>query len=163
MPHNALLTKNGKPRVSPRPFKAKYRPPDYVTGRPTDYRPEYCDEVIRVMSDGYDLTGFAGYVGVSRDTVYNWQNLYPAFSDAVQKGKAARLFFLQRKLMNTAVGVGVTAAIFALKNAAPDDWQDRYNTTTDVNVRIESLTDAQLEAIAARAKPTLTIEHDPNE
>jgi hypothetical protein len=145
---------------SPRPFKAKPKPAGYVFGRPTLYRPEYCEAVISFMSEGYDLTAFAGSISVSRDAVYDWMVRYPDFHHAVQVATAKRLHALQRKLLTTKVGVGVTAAIFALKNAAPDDWQDRYNSTTQVNVNIRSMPDAQLEQIAARG---LTIEHDASE
>jgi hypothetical protein len=115
------------------------------------------------MSEGYDLTAFAGSINVSRDAVYDWMVRWPDFHHAVQIATAKRLHALQRKLLTTKVGVGVTAAIFALKNAAPDDWQDRYNSTTNVNVRIESVSDDELMRIAARGAKPLTIEHDEGE
>jgi hypothetical protein len=109
------------------------------------------------MSDGYDITAFAGSIGVSRDAVYDWMARHPAFGHAVKVGQAARLLALQRKLLTTHIGVGVTAAIFALKNAAPDDWQDRYNTETKITHRIEQVSDAELLSIIAQSR---TIEHD---
>jgi hypothetical protein len=155
------MNRKGAPaHGSPRPFRAKWRPPDYVTGRPTLYRPEYCEAVISVMGEGYDLTAFAGSIGVSREAVYDWIDAHAEFRHAVNIAKSARLFALQRKLLNTQIGVGVTAAIFALKNADPENWQDRYNTTTDVNVRIEKLSDEQLDAIIAQHVRSGSIEHD---
>jgi hypothetical protein len=141
---------------NPKPFRAK--PQGYGTGRPTLYKPEYCEAVISFMGDGYDLSAFAGSIRVSRDTVYEWQHAHRDFSDAVKIGVAARLFALQRKLLTTQIGVGVTAAIFGLKNADPENWQDRYNTTTDINVRVEKLTDEQIYAMLAAQG--VTIEHD---
>jgi len=149
--------------ASPKPFRAKPKPDGYVFGRPTLYRPEYCAEVIRIMGDGYDLTAFAGTIDVGRETVYDWIGRFPDFRHAVEIAKSKRMLALQRKLLNTKVGVGVTAAIFALKNAAPDDWQDRYNQTTQVNVRIESVSDDELLRIAARGAKPVTIEHDESE
>jgi hypothetical protein len=143
---------------NPKPFKAK--PQGYVFGRPTLYKPEYCDAVVSLMSEGYDLSAFAGSIRVSRDAVYDWVRAHVDFRHAVEIGKAARLLALQRKLLNTQIGVGVTASIFALKNADPENWQDRYNTTTDVNVRIEKLTDEQLYAMLGQHAEPLTIEHD---
>lgn len=140
------------PRCNPRPFQAKPKPEGYTAGRPSDYRPEYCQAVIDLMGEGYDLTAFAGSIRVCRTTVYEWQLAHAEFANAVKIAKAARLFALQTKLLTTKMGVGVTAAIFALKNAAPEDWQDRFNTQTDINVRIEKLTDAQLTEIAAQAR-----------
>ena len=143
---------------NPKPFRAKPKPQGYVFGRPTLYKPEYCEAVIRFMGDGYDLTAFAGSIGVSRESVYEWIGRQPDFRHAVAVAKGRRSFALQKKLLTTKVGVGVTAAIFALKNAEPDEWQDRYNTTTNVNIRIENVPDEQLMQIAARG---VTIEHDP--
>jgi DNA-binding XRE family transcriptional regulator len=70
-------------------------------------------------------------------------------------GRAARVAALEAKLLGTSQGVGVTAAIFALKNADPDEWQDRYHTETKVNVSIEQVSDAELMAIISRAKPVI--------
>jgi len=145
---------------SPRPFKRKRPLPDgYSFGRPTLYRPEYCAAAIECMGQGYDLTAFAGSIGMTRDTVYRWMTEHADFSDAVQVGKARRMLALQNKLLTTAMGVGVTAAIFALKNAAPDDWQDRYNTETKITHKIEQVPDSELLAIINQHR---TIEHDPS-
>jgi hypothetical protein len=132
-------------------------PDGYEFGRPTLYRPEYCDLAIEVMGQGYDVTAVAGSIGVARETVYRWMTEHADFNDAIQVGKSRRLLALQNKLLTTAMGVGVTAAIFALKNAAPDDWQDRYNTETKVTHRIEQVPDSELLAIINQHR---TIEHD---
>ena len=52
----------------------------------------------------------------------------------------------------------MTAAIFALKNADPDEWQDRYNTESTVNVKIERIPDAELMRIASKGRAPLLIE-----
>lgn len=150
-----------KPRIgNPKPFRAKPKPPGYVFGRPTLYRPEYCQQAIEIMGQGYDLSAFAGAIGVSRHSVYRWKEVELDFRDAIEKGEAARLLFLQRKLLTTQIGVGVTASIFALKNADPDNWQDRYNTTSEVNVSVRVVSDEQLLEIAARGLQSRAIEHD---
>lgn len=145
---------------SPRPFKAKPRPDDYVTGRPTLYRPEYCQRAIEFMGEGYSVTALAGELGVSKNAVYEWMAAHREFGDAVNIGRAGRVRALEKKLLTTKIGVGVTAAIFGLKNADPDEWQDRYNTETNINVRIETLSDEQLLAIAAQRALPAPIEHE---
>src|SRR5258705_12611780 len=70
-------------------------------------------------------------------------------------GRAAGVAPLEAKLPATSQGVGVTAAIFALKNADPDEWQDRYHTETRVNVSIHQMSDAELIAIASGTKPMI--------
>ena len=116
-------------------------------GRPSDYRPEYCQAVISVMAQGLSLAAFAGFIGKSRMTVYRWINAHADFSDAVTKGNAARQLFLERKLLNSRRGAETVASIFALKNAAPDDWRDVRAVDHTHTLTADKLTDAQLDAI----------------
>jgi hypothetical protein len=61
--------------------------------------------------------------------------------------------FLELKLLRSHKGAETTAAIFALKNAAPLDWKDVRTTEHNINVSVETLTDDQLNAIAAGVSP----------
>jgi hypothetical protein len=66
------------------------------TGRPTDYDPKYCQELIdyfdveHVTRKGKDIepadfpqfTAFAKKIGVARSTLHKWSKEFPEFSDA---------------------------------------------------------------------------------
>jgi len=119
-----------------------------VGGRPTDYRPEYCEDVIEYMGQGYSLTAFAGSIGQARETMYLWQRAHREFMNACNRAKAARVQALEAKLMSARRGGEVAAAIFALKNAAPDDWREVRNVN-HVHRVADTLTDAELYAIAS--------------
>lgn len=118
-------------------------------GRPTEYKPEYCQAVIEFMAQGYSLTAFAGSIRVARDTVYEWIRRYSAFSDAVARARPSRVAALEVKLLRSRKGAETSAAMFALKNADPTEWRDLKHTAHDHTLRVESLTDAQLYAIAS--------------
>lgn len=94
-------------------------------GRPSDYREEYCEQLVAFMSQGYSLTAFAGEIGCHRETLLNWGKERPEFFDAIKRGQAARTKCLEEGLLSSDVGPRVTARIFALKNAAPDEWKDK--------------------------------------
>ena len=94
-------------------------------GRPTKYRPEYCEQVVAFMGKGYSLTAFAGEIGICGDTARQWQHDHPKFSAAVKRGQAARTMRLETTLLEGETGPKVTAHIFALKNAAPDEWREK--------------------------------------
>jgi hypothetical protein len=126
----------------------------YTTGRPTDYRPEYCELVISEMSKGISLGAFAGTIGVSRETVYKWRTERREFSDAVARARAAQQLWWELKLGRSRKGAETTASIFVLKNIAPDQWRDLKYTEHTHTVRAEMLTDQQLNAIAAGAVPS---------
>ena len=118
-------------------------------GRPSSYRPEYCEMVIEAGADGFSLTAFAGMLRVSVDTVYRWMREQRDFSEAVSRASPARVLWWERKLKTSRKGAEVTASIFALRNAAPTEWRDIKHTVHDHNVKVETLTDAQLFAIAS--------------
>src|SRR6478672_162968 len=146
-----------------KPFRSKPKPEGYVFGRPTLYRPEYCQRAIDYMRQGYSVTALAGHLGMSKDAIYDWINLYPDFRHAINMGRAARVAALEAKLLSTSQGVGVTAAIFALKNADPDEWQDRYYTETKVNLALHQMSDADLLVIASSGRTPALIEAKPVE
>lgn len=128
--------------------------PKYAgAGRPSEYLPEYCQAVIEYMGQGYSLTAFAGNIRVARDTVYNWIKLHREFSDAVSRARSARVAALEVKLLRSRKGAETSAAMFALKNADPTEWRDLKQTQHSHSVKIETLTDAQLFAIASGASP----------
>lgn len=128
---------------------AHYRQP---VGRPTEYRPEYCDLVLDKMNEGYSLTAFAGYIRVAPDTVYEWIKVHSAFSDAVSRAKPGRVYSLETKLLRSRKGAETTAAIFALRNADPNEWRDVRHQEHLHTLKAETLTDAQLYAIAAQRR-----------
>lgn len=98
-----------------------------VTGRPTKYKATYITDVISHLGEGFTLASWAGSIGVSRDTVYEWASVYPEFSDAIKKGRAKGQAIWEKRLANQAItGAGNTAAIiFAMKNMYQDDWADK--------------------------------------
>lgn len=51
-------------------------------GRPTKYKPEYCEQVVEHMAKGFSFESFAAIVEVNIDTLYEWANVHPAFSEA---------------------------------------------------------------------------------
>lgn len=120
-------------------------------GRPSEYRPEYCQLVIEKMAEGLSLTGFAGFIRISRNAVYQWIKAHPDFSDAVSRANAARVHALEVKLLRSRKGAETSAAIFALRNACPDEWRDIKTTEHNHHHTVETLTDAQLYAIAGQS------------
>ena len=111
-----------EPRPEPRPERKPRRPPR----EPVEaYGPGLCEEVVEIMGDGYSLTAFAGHIGVSRATLGDWTLAHPSFAAAVERGRAARACFLEDQFLDGGTGAKVAAHVFALKNAAPEDWRER--------------------------------------
>jgi hypothetical protein len=127
--------------------------PSRPFGRPSEYRPEYCEMVIEAMSQGLSLTAFAGMIRKSREVVYSWMSAHRDFADAVSRARSTRTLWLEQKLLRSRKGAETTAAIFALRNAQPDEWRDVRSVEHQHVHEIKQLTDAELNRIAAGHVP----------
>lgn len=97
-------------------------------GRPTSYQPEFGAEVEAFMEAGYSKMAAAGKIGVCYNTLKSWMEAHPEFLTAVKRGEAKRAAKLEEDLLEADSGPKVTSRIFALKNAAPDEWRDKHIT-----------------------------------
>src|SRR5690554_5877361 len=96
-------------------------------GRPSKYKPEYCQMLIDHMAEGASMTSFAAEIDVARSTLNEWADEYPDFSEAVKKGKAKCAAWWERVGRKNAItGDGnATLVIFGLKNMGAEDWRDK--------------------------------------
>lgn len=99
--------------------------PKHPGGRPTKYKPAYCQEIVELMGQGFSLTAAAAELGISRETAYAWEREIPEFSDAVKLARGKRTLKLERDLLSASDGPTVTSRIFALKNACADEWREK--------------------------------------
>jgi len=57
-------------------------------GRPSLYKPEYCQKIIELAEKGEYLPVFwAVSLGVHKDTLHEWCSKYPDFSDSYRRAK----------------------------------------------------------------------------
>ena len=119
-------------------------------GRPTSYKPEYCQSIREFFNveltrqrieecNGKDgaytiiktignlLPTFAKYastIGVHRETLLNWCNDFPAFFDAYKDAKQLQENFLVQNALSG--DYKASAAIFCMKNML--GWRDKSET-----------------------------------
>ena len=73
-------------------------------GRPTSYRPEFCQRVVALMAEGRSLEGCAALLGVHPDSLNEWQKVHPQFSVAVRAGRAAATTYWENRLLAVSNG-----------------------------------------------------------
>jgi transposase len=56
-------------------------------GRPTDYRPEYCQKVIEWGRQGKTIANMCEKLDISRQTFYDWQKAHSDFLDATTRAR----------------------------------------------------------------------------
>ena len=120
-------------------------------GRPSKYKPEYCEVAKALCWQGAIDEELATYFEVSVSTLNLWKLEHPEFSEALKSGKDFADDRVERALYQKAVGYeqdevkifmpagaeapvyapfraklppDTTAAIFWLKNRRKEQWQD---------------------------------------
>lgn len=120
-------------------------------GQPTKYKPEYCDLVIEKMSEGFSQEACAGFIGVATDTLFEWKNVHPEFSDAIREGLAKSRVMWEQMGNSGAMGkipnFNAVTWIFNMKNRFK--WTDRNDVTTNDEKlpAYNNLNDEQLEQV----------------
>ena len=99
-------------------------------GRPTLYRPEYCDTVVTLATEGMSLTEMAHELGVVRDTLYEWDRVHPEFSAALTRARVASQAWWERQGRLGLTQQGFNASLWS-KNVScrfRDDWTEKTQT-----------------------------------
>lgn len=99
------------------------------TGRPSKYKPEYCQGIIDHMSKGLSFETYGAVVGVDRDTLYEWGKVHPAFSDAIKAAKEKGQLFWETVGMTGMSGriKGFNAAVWIFNMKNRFKWRDSHN------------------------------------
>jgi len=125
------MKKNGKPRKEP-------------FGRPTTYKPEYCQLLLEHMDRGMSFESFAGHpkVGVSRATLYQWKEDNKDFSDAHDQGRMKLLYNLENFTVTSVSDaetykINTGLHIFRLKNQI--GWKEKSEQEVTNKVTLTDL------------------------
>lgn len=124
-------------------------------GRPTDYRPEFVEQAVRLAELGATDEEIADFFDVSVRTLYRWRNAHEDFCQALKAGKEPADARVERSLFERSTGYRyveqqaikvkvsqyeerveiveverfappeTTAMIFWLKNRRTGAWRDR--------------------------------------
>ena len=122
-------------------------------GRPTDYKEEYIlkvdeyleqntDEEVQVVkqsSEKYEMfdnklkvklptiEGFARYIGVNKTTLYEWEQVQPEFSNALDKIRQEQ----QERLINSGLSGDYNSTIAKLILSSNHGMREKSDMTTD--------------------------------
>lgn len=159
-----MVTKTTKKKATKKKVSKKI---SKKIGRPTKYRPEYCDSLIEHLSLGlsYEIFGacLPDYndddVYVAKATVENWEKAHPAFLGAKKKGWALCQAFYEKKGVKhlthskNSVQLNTTAWIFNMKNRF--NWTDKKEVTVEggkeaVSLSLACKTDEDPDVVDAR-------------
>jgi len=152
-------------------------------GRPSRYRVDYNALLIDYMAEGLSFEAFAGHIGVTRRTLYNWLEQYESFQEARELGLAKCRDWWERLGLKIAEGVGnervvvkeltretpdgkVTETVYGpatpngstwfanMKNRFFEDCKDRHEI--DVGVKFDKASDTERAKLLAEAVEALS-------
>jgi len=106
-------------------------------GRPTKYKPEYCEKLIEHMAEGLSFETFAATIGVSRAVLYNWCDAHSEFLDAKNIGKEKSQLMWEHVNIAQATGAikGSSAnTIFTMK--CRFGWKEAESEEKDIKVSL---------------------------
>jgi hypothetical protein len=97
-------------------------------GRPSKYKPEYCEQALELGKAGKSKAQIAARLGVSRPTLDAWTEEHPEFLYAVNRARDLALAWWEDQGQDglTADKFNATAFIFQVKNRFRDDYRDKH-------------------------------------
>lgn len=134
-------------------------------GRPSEYREEFCEQVIELGREGKSRAEIAADLDICRTTLWNWEQAHPEFMKALQRAKDMELAWWEsqsREGLNK--GSAFNAALWgrAVSGRFPSEpYRERVEHTgkdggpieTNAKVDLSALTPDQLRAIASIKLP----------
>ena len=115
-----------KLKSKPKPIKKIGRPKFVVTK-------DMCERAEAYASQGLTSEQIALALGIGQSTLYDKQNEFKEFGEAIKRGKGRGIQRVTNKLYEKALEGDNTAMIFYLKNRA--GWQDKIEKETIIEQR----------------------------
>jgi hypothetical protein len=101
-------------------------------GRPSEYKPEYCEKIIELGCEGMSVVEMAAEIGCHRETLEeNWPAAYPDFSEAFTRAKQlSQAWWEKQGRINLLLAPGVgtfNGSVWSRSMAArfPKDWREQ--------------------------------------
>lgn len=118
-------------------------------GRPTDYRPEYCQKMVDFFDRDYtqekhgkieacdfpSIAGFARKLKVTKQTLYNWGEKHPPFFDVLEQCRGIQEDILISNALKGSYSAPFTQ--FLLKNTHGFKDKQDIQQTSELKVVID--------------------------
>lgn len=98
-------------------------------GRPTDYRPEFCDAVLKLGEQGASRAEWCLELGIARQTLHNWEAQHPEFLEATTHARELAQGWWEKQGRAGIWSRDFNASAYSLqvRNRFPADWRDKQD------------------------------------
>ena len=147
----------------------KKKPEDLLkVGRPSEYRPEFCELVLELGKQGKSFTQMAVATGYAKASLHGWRDQYPQFATALTRALEMSQCWWEEQGQKGIASRDFNAALWH-KNVASrfrEDYADRKEVTgagggpiqqavTLRTLDVSELDDDQLEALETALLSTM--------
>ena len=96
-------------------------------GRPSEYKAEYCDQVIELGRDGKSPAQIAAALDVARMTLYLWADAHPEFMAAFTRARDLAQAWFEDKGQEGLFLPGFNASLWSkqVSSRYPDDYTEK--------------------------------------
>lgn len=125
--HGKMMAVMGDKAIKPHKGSTKL-------GRPTKYKPEYCEKLIEHMGKGYSFESFASECHTGREMLYLWSQKHKDFSNAKKIGTERCRIWWEK--------IGVAGMIGKYPGFQASIWifnmKNRFKWTDKTEIEIET-------------------------
>ena len=124
-------------------------PQEYLPrGRPTEYRPEYCEVVERLGELGKSKTQIASVLDVNTKTIDEWALKWPEFAESIARARELAMTWWEDVGQAGLTDKFFNAQLWSRSMAAR--FPDQYREAKDLKLTVES--DVSQRLIAGRKR-----------
>ena len=100
-------------------------------GRPTKYKPEYCEQIIELGKQGFSYSEIAAELGVDKASLYDWAAAHEDFSTALRAAKTYEQAWFEREARQNMKNRDFNANLWYRSAASRfrDDYTERKEVT----------------------------------
>jgi len=99
-------------------------------GRPSKYRPEFCDRVIELGKQGYSYAEIAAELEIDKASLFDWAKAHEEFSTALRAAKTYEQAWFEREARSNMKNRDFNANLWYRSAASRfrDDYTERKET-----------------------------------
>ena len=104
-------------------------------GRPTDYKPEYCEAVVEWGKRGKSKAWMCASLSIADNTMRTWCDTYPEFLQAMEISQKHSQLWWEDTGQSGMLSKSIDASIWSRSMAArfPADWREKSEQTQTHN------------------------------
>lgn len=125
------------------------KPPGYVFGRPTKYKPEYCQLLVEQAALGKRPNQVAADLRIRRETFWEWGKEYPDFSNALALAHQIHECYMEEMAQENMFSKDFNTRIWELIMKCQHKWRDK-DVPNNVIIAVDSNSD--VDKVAEMAK-----------